>query len=715
MSRPLKRLSGSAAVIACACLTLQVAGSARQAPSAPQRPTFTASTEAWWVTATVTGPDGHLMTDLTKDDFEVRDNGEVRPITAFRSDRIPFAIVAMFDLSNSMQENFGVLRRAMGELVTHFEPGDRANIGTFDTLPYLSPRFSGNPATIRSWVTASAGGAATVCSGDFMTDNDQRSLLDRVKIPGATAIWDAVDCAINTAASDGETPRRVVLLVTDGMDNVSTDTPDEVVQDANEDGVMIYGILMHGDDPGGTDRDAVKSLADATGGGFFVLNQMSDMGATFARIAEELRHQYVFGFSPAAGPDSKHRIEVKVLRPGSATRARRVYMTLNPLRTPTLKTTPPAAAAPPAPSGPPLTIPPSSAPGARTTTGAAGGGLSLSLDQFERGDWSIFDAAPPTPEELQGLLRWLRANAATWSGAAGPADEHHRRFVLATFVLQLLNTEQDPFLWFGGGAVGSKPMDPGHWSAGFQSHTYDQPLPATELLQWAAAFLKAEPSQPAERWWHLGAIALLEREHATEALSFEADSAHARFPSEDRYVLASAIAQEDLTWPQIRDGRALLVDPAVYVAIADRYREASTRESVKSEAELRMGFFELRRGHPDTALSHFAQVGTPPDPVLRYWLGLFKGEALEESGHGVAAIASYEGAFKEAPYAQSAAFALAAALEHAHRAPEAAVLTSRTLTARPAPIDPWSIYTFPDIRFWPRVTQELRAAVTVTK
>lgn len=355
-----------------------------------------------------------------------------------------------------------------------------------------------------------------------------------------------------------------------------------------------------------------------------------------------------------------------------------------------------------------------SAAGAPAAT-AAVSGLSIRLDQFGQGDWSIFDAPPPTPEELQGLLKWLRANATTWTTAVGAASEDHRRLVVATFVLQMLNTEQDPFLWFGGGKVSEKALDPsGRWPVG-QAHIYDQPLPATELLQWAAAFLKGGPPLPAERWWHLGAIALLEREHATEALSFEADSAHARFPSEDRYVLARALAQEELTWPQIRDGRALLVDPALYIAISDRYREASARESVKSEAELRMGFLELRRGHPDVALSHLALVGTPVDPALRYWLGLFRGEALEQSGRGAAAIASYQGAFKEAPYAQSATFALAAALENAHRAPEAAVLTSRTLTERPAPFDPWSIYTFPDIRFWPRATQELRAAVTVHK
>lgn len=363
-------------------------------------------------------------------------------------------------------------------------------------------------------------------------------------------------------------------------------------------------------------------------------------------------------------------------------------------------------------------LPTPSEPSHAQKTGAQTFDLSTRLDQFERGDWSIFEAAPPTPEELQGLVKWLRANATHWAAAAGATEEHRRRLGVATFVLQLLNTEEDPFLWFSSGYL-KKPGAPipatlPAWLAASQMKN-DAARPAIELLQWAVAFLKDEPPLPAERWWHLGAIALLEREHATDALALESDMAHARFPSEDRYVLARAIVQEELTWPQIRDGRSLLVDPAGYVAIQDRYREASARESVKAEAELRMGFLEVRRDHPDVALAHFAQVGSPADPMLRYWLGLFAGAALEQSGHGAEAVASYRRAFKEAPYAQSAAFALAAALENAHRAPEGAELASRAMTQRPAPFDPWSIYTFPDIRFWPRLTTELRAAVTVTK
>ncbi|HEY3883589.1 MAG TPA: VWA domain-containing protein, partial [Vicinamibacterales bacterium] len=542
MWHPLRRLFVSAALVAAALVAVQIAAVAREAPAAAQSRTFKASTEAIWMTATVIGPDGHLMTDLTKDDFEVRDDGEVRPITAFRSDRIPFAIVTMFDLSGSMVDNLGALRRGLRELVSHFEPGDRANVGTFDSVPYISSRFSGSPASLANWVTGTIGGGAVLCQGDFLAGEN---LATRLSVSGFTAIWDAVACGIDRVARDTETPRRVVLVVTDGMDNVSTLSAGQDIERADAAGVMIYVVLMDGEK--GADQ-SIKSLADRTGGGFFVLDNMFDMTQTFGRVAEELRHQYVFGFSPTTSADSKHKIEVKSLKPGSTTRARRVYMTLNPLNAVTVPPPEKPTATPPAPNPAPQSA--ATVPAARTSPAQGGpAGPAVYLERFEHGDWSLFDQAPPTPEDLRGMLKWFRANAATWTAAEGAANERQRRLVLATFILEMLNTEQDPFLWFGGGRLGDSLQHPLYAVNGTGADKYDEPLPATEMLQWAAAFLKGEPPLPAERWWHLGAIALLEREHATEALTIEADAAHARFPSEDRYVLARAISREELTWP----------------------------------------------------------------------------------------------------------------------------------------------------------------------
>ena len=67
-----------------------------------QRPVFRSDTEAVWVTATVIDKDGRLVTDLTKDDFEVLDNGIPRDITFFRNDSGAFAITILFHVRGSL-------------------------------------------------------------------------------------------------------------------------------------------------------------------------------------------------------------------------------------------------------------------------------------------------------------------------------------------------------------------------------------------------------------------------------------------------------------------------------------------------------------------------------------------------------------------------------------------------------------------------------------
>ena len=98
---------------------------------AAQRPTFRSDTEAVWVSATVIDKDGRLITDLTKDDFEVLDYGVPRDITVFRNDTVPFAIAILFDVSASLMSNSYTMREAVKELIARFQPGDRATIGGF--------------------------------------------------------------------------------------------------------------------------------------------------------------------------------------------------------------------------------------------------------------------------------------------------------------------------------------------------------------------------------------------------------------------------------------------------------------------------------------------------------------------------------------------------------------------------------------------------------
>ncbi len=498
---------------------------------------------------------------------------------------------------------------------------------------------------------------------------------------GATALWDGIGCAIIMAASDAETPRRVAIIISDGMDNFSQLTIGEVVDRANMYGVMVYAISLSGSD--GVAAGDMRGISEATGGGYYSLSDRNQMVAAVGRIAEELRHQYVLGFSPVKPGDQLHGVVVRSLRPKATVHSRQVYLTTAPVHSSAALVAPSTKAAPAREKG----APPERAaiaasaplpPGMRSP-------VVTTLDRFASPDWAMGQMPRLTIEQIRTLQRDMRRDVSSWVAAAAVDDQPRRRLIAATFVLDVLQMQNDPFLWTSNQA-------------------------AWDLLDWTEGMLRDGPPLPAERQWYLAAIALLERADAGKQLELFAGRAQGRFPNDDRWVLAKGIAQELATWPQDREGPTFAPNPAISTLIVSRYEAAAALPSVKQEALLRLGFFELRRGRVAEALTRFDQVGEPQEQFMRYWLGLLQGRALQKAGRISEAIASYQRAFNEVPFARSATAALCAALIADHREADAQRLAVRMLATSPPP-DPWTVYVLPDFRFWTLIIGQLRRAV----
>jgi VWFA-related protein len=290
-------------------------------PSA-QQGTFRSGARRVAVYATVTQKDGRLVPDLTRDVFEVRDNGKPQPITVFSNDVQPISVVMMLDRSGSMRGNVGLVERAAAEFVRRLGPGDTARIGSF------AERIEIQPASFTSDVNA----LLAILQSDR-------------PVAGPTPLWNALDEAI--AAVRGREGRKVVLVFSDGGDapsNLRLDNHSimDVMRNAQRDDVMVYAIglqttVLRG--PGG--RGGIGALggamtsvrpdpglarvADDTGGGYFELTRADDLGATFAAVADELHHQYALGFEPVKLDDKMHKLEVRVAGRGLKVRARTEY------------------------------------------------------------------------------------------------------------------------------------------------------------------------------------------------------------------------------------------------------------------------------------------------------------------------------------------------------------------------------------------------------
>src|SRR5215217_2491554 len=96
------------------------------AAAAPQQPVFRGLGDAVRVFVTVTDGDGRLVTTLTRDEFEIRDEGKIQPITLFDNTPQPIRLIVMLDVSGSMEGNLPLLQDAAEELFGRLRPDDRA-------------------------------------------------------------------------------------------------------------------------------------------------------------------------------------------------------------------------------------------------------------------------------------------------------------------------------------------------------------------------------------------------------------------------------------------------------------------------------------------------------------------------------------------------------------------------------------------------------------
>lgn len=125
-----------------------------------------------------------------------------------------------------------------------------------------------------------------------------------------------------------EPGRRVILVLTDA--SASRTHLVEVDKRARDRGFMIYAILVWGRNPLPRDTPGlIRTLAEDTGGGHFELERDGDLRATFARVADELRTQYVLGFTPRVLDGKIHRLDVRIARARVKVRARRSYLAVS--------------------------------------------------------------------------------------------------------------------------------------------------------------------------------------------------------------------------------------------------------------------------------------------------------------------------------------------------------------------------------------------------
>ena len=253
---------------------------------------------------------GRAVTNLSRADFKVYEDGVLQPIKDFEPTAAPFSLVLLLDLSGSTLTFRPTLQQAAYRFLDALAPDDRVAVVAFNEKVKTLEGFT----------------------------NDFRKVAKSIKYAdgkGETHFYKALDYALDLLAKEGKR-RKAIVVLTDGLDTelrkqdrdqassahtneeaIASIKPDasgalnEVLRTADRQGVSIYPLALPSGDPKrlpfvdppqaaiyNSARVRMQTLADRTGGRLSEIRRLEDMGWLYAQVAADLRTLYTIAYSP---------------------------------------------------------------------------------------------------------------------------------------------------------------------------------------------------------------------------------------------------------------------------------------------------------------------------------------------------------------------------------------------------------------------------------
>jgi Ca-activated chloride channel family protein len=322
--------NGCLATAALVCLAsaanAQAPAPTPAAPPSPQSQTkITTVTSLVHLVAVVTDRHHKFITNLEQKDFRILEDGQSQDITFFnRESDLPLRIGMLLDTSNSIRERLRFEQDAAVDFLndTLRRNKDMAFLMTFDNEPEVIQDFTGDLSLLTTAIQKQRAGGGT-------------ALRD--------AIFQASQKLITAPLPAGVDVRRVLVVISDGDDNLSDHTRSDAIEMVQRAEASIYAIstntdwlALEGDKPHKmheTPGDHVlEQFANDTGGRVFFPYRIDDLAQSFQDIGNELRSQYLIAYHPARpGSNGEYRaIRVEVDRNGLVVRTRKGYFAAAP-------------------------------------------------------------------------------------------------------------------------------------------------------------------------------------------------------------------------------------------------------------------------------------------------------------------------------------------------------------------------------------------------
>jgi len=238
------------------------------------------------VPVTVRKADGNFLKGLTRKSFRIQEDGKEQEITFFAEEALPAHIAVVLDTSGSVRPEWGTIKYATKRFLDNLSPDDDFSLTTFNNEVLL--RMDWGKRTDRV-----------------------DAVLSSVYCKDETKLWDAI-WVVSTEVFKGLDGKKVMIIMTDGMDNQSIVNYAEAVRAAVENEIAIYIVsktealrqyyeyLYPGGVPQGYFAQAesiLRRLAYDTGGRVLKPNGFGQLDNIYAEVVEELRNQYTLGYT----------------------------------------------------------------------------------------------------------------------------------------------------------------------------------------------------------------------------------------------------------------------------------------------------------------------------------------------------------------------------------------------------------------------------------
>jgi VWFA-related protein len=263
-----------------------------------QDATFRASADAVTVGVSVLRG-GRPVSGLAATDFQILDNGVVQQIASLSYEKLPIDLTVLLDISGSVSGKvLDQLRQSAGDLQKTLQPSDRLRILTFNMRVHRLLDVDAKQGTFEP-------AFASLASG------------------GSSAVLDAL--AVALASGTTADRRQFVVLLSDGKDSISINTPEALLEMARRTSPTISVVLAT---PIRRPADKIYAdLAAETGGTTVALLPSETLGSQLRRTVDTFRSSYVLTYTPAGVTrEGAHALEVRVQRPLVDVRARRGYV-----------------------------------------------------------------------------------------------------------------------------------------------------------------------------------------------------------------------------------------------------------------------------------------------------------------------------------------------------------------------------------------------------